>query len=141
MVNQTSCTKSMFDFVHIHIVHTYPQSFPPKLSTSIFIGFSAFSSYTPTYPHYPHFFSVYHQFSPDKEICGSFCTHLINFPFSTKNTRFCLDRLSHPTVVCQPGFKEKKDTQVLSFSVFAHHPSHNPKNAPHFFTDVQIKTF
>ena len=54
MVNQTSCTKSMFDFVHIHIVHTYPQSFPPKLSTSIFIGFSAFSSYTPTYPHYPH---------------------------------------------------------------------------------------
>lgn len=131
----------MFCFRLIHTIHNHFPENVQKLCTSTSVRFTGKSSYTPTYPHYPHFFSVYHQFSPDKEICGSFCTHLINFPFSTKNTRFCLDRLSHPTVVCQPGFKEKKDTQVLSFSVFAHHPSHIPKNAPHFFTDVQIKTF
>lgn len=98
----------MFCFRLIHTIHNHFPENVQKLYTSTSVRFTGKSSYTPTYPHYPHFFSVYHQFSPDKEICGSFCTHLINFPFSTKNTRFCLDRLFHPTVVCQPGFKEKK---------------------------------
>lgn len=98
MVNQTSCTKSMFGFVHIHIVHSYPQSFPPELSTSDFVGFSGFSSYTPTYPHYPHIFTC--SFLHLLYICPFFlfCIYLINLLFLTKGadcSGFVMSVFSH----------------------------------------------
>ena len=101
MVNQTSCTKSMFDFVHIHIVHTYPQSFPPKLSTSIFIGFSAFSSYTPTYPHYPHILpcSFLHPFYIFLSFL--FCIYLINLLFFIKICTVTIDIFSCTLLIIQ----------------------------------------
>ena len=98
MVNQTSCTKSMFGFVHIHIVHSYPQSFPSELSTSYFVGFSGFSSYTPTYPHYPHIFTC--SFLHLLYICPFFlfCIYLINLLFLTKIYAVPIDIFKCPLV-------------------------------------------
>lgn len=104
MVNQTSCTKSMFGFVHIHIVHSYPQSFPPKLSTSDFVGFSGFFSYAPTYPHYPHIFTC--SFLHLLYICPFFlfCIYLINLPFLTKIYAVPIDIFKCPLLIIQYPF-------------------------------------
>ena len=132
IVNPAGCTKNMFCFRLIHTVHNHFPENVQKLYTAPSVHFAGKSSYTPTYPHYPHFFSVYHQFSPDKESEVTFCTHLINFPFSTKNTRFCLDKYSPPAIVRQPGSSEKNDAHILSFAFFEQHSPHMARNIPHF---------
>ena len=119
MVNQTSCTKSMFGFVHIHIVHSYPQSFPPELSTSDFVGFSGFSSYTPTYPHYPHIFTC--SFLHLLYICPFFlfCIYLINLLFLTKIYAVPIDIFKCPLLIIQYSFAQYRFAGHI-FSYFSY---------------------
>ena len=83
IVNQTNCTKIMFDFWLIHFIHTNPQFPCWNLSTQNMPILWDKSTYTPSYPHYPQFYPRenyrIHRFSQ----LFYFCTHFIKFYFST----------------------------------------------------------
>lgn len=99
IVNPADCTKCMFCFSFIHIIHNFLTVHTHDLSTLIFVHFSGKSSYTPIYPHYPQFFSVYHHFSTAYSISSFFCILVINFTISSENTPFLLDKKMTETLV------------------------------------------
>lgn len=122
----------------------YPQSFSRKCAKVMHINFCPFYRKKQLYTNLSTLSTFFLCLSPVFSRQGNLRLFLYTshkFSFFDKKYTILPWQTFPPTVVCQPGFNEKKDTQVLSFSVFAHHPSHIPKNAPHFFTDVQIKTF
>lgn len=92
IVNPAGCTKNMFYFSLMHIIHNIPTGHTHDLCTPFFVCFSAKSSYTPIYPHYPQFFSVSRRRSTFLSPPAIFCILVINFTISAKNTPFLLDK-------------------------------------------------
>ena len=98
IVNQTNCTKIMFDFWLIHFIHTNPQFTCWNLSTWNMPILWDKSSYTPSYPHYPQFYPrENYRFSGISQLFY-FCTHFIKFHFMTSFSTKPIDKnrtLSH----------------------------------------------
>ena len=101
MVNQADCTKNVFDFLPIHIIHRSLYTLPPKLSTSQFVHFKAKNSYTPTYPHYPQVYNFSFALPPQTLHLFYFCTLLINLKSTKEKTRFSLDISRSPLLGMQ----------------------------------------
>lgn len=99
MVNLAGCTKNGSDSPFIHIIHTPSRAIVEKLCTIHAAGFRRKRTYTPIYPHYPHFFSVSLPDFSAGILPACFCTDLINFIISTKNTRLSLDKFALPAFV------------------------------------------
>ena len=98
IVNQTNCTKIMFDFWLIHFIHTNPQFSCWNLSTRNMPILWDKSSYAPSYPHYPQFYPRENfRFSRISHLFY-FCTHFIKFHFMTYFSTKPIDKnrtLSH----------------------------------------------
>ena len=99
IVNQTDCTKIMFDFWLIHFIHINPQFPCWNLSTWNMPILLDKSSYTPSYPHYPQFYPRENYHFPGISQLFYFCTHFIKFQFATSFSTKTIDKsrtLSQP---------------------------------------------